>query len=240
MAHDAPPQRELPKLIDLNARIQSDARPRLVPLTGPRRQSVTINISLGTLTTLLALPAVALAFADSALRSPVSTQLVHWYASSLLLLCAIGLIVIGQRPQQEHRRYLLGVAVLLAFSFFEAAPQETWPRLAAVLGSLQHFPFFVMVSGAAIACGVLAFEAKRADHVVIAPSLIVYVVGLFAGFLNGNHEAEHPFSGLLRSVANIGRMLGPVLAIRAILQHLSPPRYPAALRFVLLPQNGDR
>jgi preprotein translocase subunit Sec61beta len=150
------------------------------------------------------------------------------------------LTVIGQRPQEEHRRYLIGVVALLAFSFFEAAPDETWPRFAAALGSLQHFPFFVLISGAAIACGALAFEAKRGEKIVIAPSLIVYLIGLFAGLLIANHEPEHPLTGLLRSVANIGRMFGPVLGVRAILQYLSPPQHPAALRFVFLSPNDAR
>lgn len=234
MGHDAPPRREFPQLLDPLARGRADNRPRLVPLTGPRQQSITITVNLRALTALFVIPAVALAFTDSTLRSPLTAQVICWYTASLLLFCMVGVTVIAKRPQREERRYLLGAVVLLGLSLFEAAPQETWGRLFPLLGSLHHYPFHTIVMAATIACGALAIEAKRCERVSLSPALIVYLIGVVAGLLASNHSPEHALTGLLLSVSNLGRMLGPVLALRAILQYLSPPERPAALRFVLV------
>lgn len=232
MAHDAPPRVELPKLIDLQPRSGTDKRPRLVPLTGPRLQSATISVSLHAITATLLLPVVVVALTDSALRSPLSAHLLRWYTSGLLLLCAIGVTIIGQRPQQEQRRHLVAVVALLGLSFVEAAPRDTYPRFAAWLAALPHYPFLILVMGATVACSALAFEAKHRGRIAFAPALIVYLCGVLAALLSGDRQPEHSLTGLLRSVANLGRMLGPVLAVRAILQYLSPAQHPAALRFV--------
>lgn len=235
MAQDAPPGRVFPPLIDPLAHQSGESRPRLVPLNGPRRQSVSITVELRSLTVLLSLPAVALAVTDSAIRTTLSAQVVHWYASSLLFLCALGVLVISLRPPREDRRYLLGVIALVVLSLFEAAPRENWHRVAPWLETLHRHAFSTLVMGATICCSVLAIESRRRERVIFAPAVIVYVVGAVAGFLIGHHEPEHPLSSVLRSVSALGRMLGPALAVRAMLQYLSPPERPAALRFVFTP-----
>jgi hypothetical protein len=238
MAQDAPP-RELPTLINPDARVRSAIGPRLVPLSGPRRQSTTIAVNLRAVIGALAMSSIAIAFLDTAFRSAFSAQLVRWQASALLLLCVLGATVLGNQPQRESRRYLIVVAALLGLSFLEAAPRSIWPYTAAWLESVHYYPFLTLVTAATIACGTLAFEAKQSERIVFAPALIVYIVGLVAALLSSDHHVEHALSGLMRSVANIGRLLGPVLALRAMLHDLSPPDNPAAVRFMLLPGTGE-
>jgi hypothetical protein len=229
----------LPRLVDLHGKARSNLGPRLVPLTGPRRQSTTIAVNLRAVIGTLTVLGIATAFADTALRTAFSEQLVRWQASALLLFCALGATVIAKQPGHESRRHLLVIAALLGLSFIEAAPDNAWPRAAAWWESLHHYPFLALVTAATVACGALAIEAKRSGRIVFAPALIVYTIGLLAALLASDHHAEHPLSGLLRSLASIGRLVGPALALRAMLHSVSPPDSPAALRFMLLPGATD-
>lgn len=234
MAHDAPPKR----VLDLPLRNSPATRPRLVPLLAPRVQSTTMTINIRTLAVALALPVFALALTDNTLRSEVTAHVVRWVTASLLLLCALSMTIITERPIEEHHRYRLGILLLVALSLFEAAPRGALPAVATVLVSLHDHAVLTILGGACIAAATFALELRHNGTITVAPALLLYMGGVMVCTVIGDHDYEHPTTELIRSIATLCRMLGPVLALRAMLRYLSPPTQPSAVRFLIVPRNN--
>jgi hypothetical protein len=130
------------------------------------------------------------------------------------------------------------VGVFLALSCFEAAPRHTGMQLAGFVAVVHGHPVMAIAISALAACALLAIHVSRNGTTQPAPAVIMYVAGVVASSVGGGFDEVHPTAELVASLATVARMLGPVLALRALLRYLSPPEQPAALRFVLVPFRG--